>query len=656
MGILKEGEMHKLNIKNWNIFSKILTLTLIAIIPFTLFLFLEILPNFKQTMLEDKRENIKQAVEVAYGIIANLEKDYKANKISLQDAQKEAIHQIQEIRFGNNNYFWINDDYPNMIMHPFKPELNGKSLRELKDPNGIYLFNEMAKVCKNNGDGYVDYYWPKPGFDKPVPKISYVKYFKNWNWIVGAGLYVDDVDKNIADLSYRIFQIFGVLSLISLGLIIFSSIRISKPIKDLAKAAESMANGQSNVEVKIASNDEVGKLAVSFNKMSKNIQNSIEQINQKSKEAEEAAVAAKLSQKESEEKSEYLSKSALIMLNAMEKAAQGDLTISINVPNTNDDIGKLFEGFNYVANNMSSLLYKVKNTANINTASTNEISATMEQMSAGAQEQSSQAEEIATAVEEMTKTILETSVNSTTAFESSTKSSNHALSGLEKVKQSKMKMQKIVDTNETTSATITTLAHRTSQIGNIAKVINEIADQTNLLALNAAIEAARAGEQGRGFAVVADEVKKLAERTTSATKEIASTIKEVQNDAQLANSEMINSKNVVFDGMQNIIELEKLLDEISSNVENVKEQINQVATANEELSTTAEQIGRNVHGISTVSNENSQGIHQVSHSIAELLKNSEILLNLVSTFKVNDVDDSPKEFIRNKKIHSFSKV
>lgn len=122
--------MNKLNIKNWNILTKILTLSLIAIIPFTFFLFLEILPNFKQTMLDDKRDNIKQAVEVAYGIISNLEKDYRDNKITFQDAQKEAIHQIQEIRFGEDNYFWINDDYPNMIMHPFKPELNGKSLRD----------------------------------------------------------------------------------------------------------------------------------------------------------------------------------------------------------------------------------------------------------------------------------------------------------------------------------------------------------------------------------------------------------------------------------------------------------------------------------------------------------------------------------------------
>ncbi|MBK7978477.1 MAG: cache domain-containing protein [Ignavibacteriae bacterium] len=648
--------MNKLNVKNWSILAKILALSLTAIIPFTLFLFMEILPQFSKSMMNDKGENIKQAVEVAYGIIQNVYNDFKNNTLTEEEAKKEAIHQIQALRFGEQNYFWINDDYPKMIAHPIKPELNGKSLRDIKDPNGVYLFNEMAKVCKSQGSGFVDYYWPKPGYNKPVPKISYVKYFKEWNWVLGAGIYVEDVEVAVSELTLQIFKIFGILILISLSFIIFSSIKISKPIKELTKAAESLATGKSNVEVEINTQDEIGKLARNFNLMSRSIQRSIEEINQKSKEAEVAAERAQNAQQESEEKSEYLSKSAVIMLDAMEKAANGDLTTTIKAHNANDDIGRLFDGFNLVAKNISSLLYKVKNTANTNTSFTNEISATMEQMSAGALEQSSQAEEIATAVEEMTKTILETSHNSTAAFESSLKSNERALAGLGKVKESKLKMQKIVDTNEITSTTITSLANRTSQIGNVAKVINEIAEQTNLLALNAAIEAARAGEQGRGFAVVADEVKKLAERTSTATKEIAQTIKEVQNDAQLANSEMVHSKSVVNDGMKNIVELEILLDEITKFVEDVKSQIDQVATANEELSSTAEQIGKNIHGISSVSSENSEGIHQVSQSITELLKSSELLLTLVSSFKVNDLEETPQEFIRNKKIKSYATV
>ncbi|MCB0750520.1 MAG: cache domain-containing protein, partial [Ignavibacteriae bacterium] len=471
--------MKLLQIKNWNIFSKILGLSLTAVIPFALFLLLEILPSIKASMLENKKANIKQTVEVAYGILQTLNEDYTEGKLTLDEAKNEAIHQIKQLRFADDNYFWLNDDYPNMIMHPFKPELNGKSLRENKDPNGVYIFNEMVKVCKQNGEGFVDYHWPKPGYKAPIPKISFVKHFDQWNWIIGAGLYVEDVNESIAALSSKIFLIFGILLLVSFSLIIFSSLKISKPIKELSKAAELLASGETNVEVNVNSTDEVGNLALNFNTMSKNIRDSIIKINSKTKEAEEAAKAAKEAQRESKEKENYLSVSTNQMLHEMEIVSQGDLTSSLTIQNENDNIGKLFSGFNYVIRNINSVLKRVHDTVDLTTSSANEISATMEQMSAGAQEQSSQSQEIATAVEQMTKTILETSKNSSTAFKSSTQSSEHANMGKEKVKESIKKMNEIVKTNNETAKTINSLANRTNQIGNIAKVINEIADQTN---------------------------------------------------------------------------------------------------------------------------------------------------------------------------------
>jgi methyl-accepting chemotaxis protein len=421
-------------------------------------------------------------------------------------------------------------------------------------------------------------------------------------------------------------------------------------VKKLAEVASEVAKGNLEINLDINSENELGKLATSFDKMVGDIKRSIEEVNQKGEEARLAARESIKAKAETDEQKEYLSKSVEEILIEMDKLANGDLTASLYVKK-DDDIGKLFNGFNNVVRNVSSVISQVHEIVNLNAHASNDISVTTEQMSAGAQEQSTQSEEIVTAVEQMTKTIFETSQNSSGAHDSSSKASERASAGIQKVKQSKEKMQEIVNKNNETAKSISSLANKTNQIGNIAQVINEIADQTNLLALNAAIEAARAGEQGRGFAVVADEVRKLAERTTTATKEIAKTIKEVQNDAQVANVEMINSKKAIDGGSQNISELEMLLNEIAAYSENVKQEIRQVATASEELSATSEQIGKNIYGISTVSSENAEGLHQVSQSITELSRNSDVLQSLVSTFKLSESSMKESYKPKNKTIH-----
>ena len=257
-------------------------------------------------------------------------------------------------------------------------------------------------------------------------------------------------------------------------------------------------------------------------------------------------------------------------------------------------------------------------------------------MAAGAQEQSSQATEVAGAVEQMTKTIYETTKNTGQATEASKNAGKSAKEGGHVVEETIHGMNRIAVVVKQSAATVQELGKSSDQIGEIVQVIDDIADQTNLLALNAAIEAARAGEQGRGFAVVADEVRKLAERTTKATKEIATMIKQIQKDTSGAVESMQQGTVEVESGKLLAEKAGTSLREIIHGAEQVVDIVSQVAAASEEQSSAAEQISKNIESISSVTQESASGIQQIAHASEDLNRLTLNLQELVARFKVDE--------------------
>lgn len=477
------------------------------------------------------------------------------------------------------------------------------------------------------------------------------------------------------------FTVVATLLALILGVIIAFYIAdlISKPIKLVAERAEqlqvvftnlgsgleSMAQGDLSTEVhknvkqlELSQKDEIGLMTGSINQMITKASGGIDAyenvrviFNNVIAESENLINDAKnglLDNRGNADKFDGVFKDLVNGINetldaVIKPVAEGREVLEIYA---NGDLTKRVEGdykgdhqaiknsINKVGESIGGLINKVSEAVMATSSASSEISSSTEQMAAGAQEQSAQSSEVATAVEQMTNTIVETAQNANNAAHASKEAKNESVAGVKKVEITKSGMDQIVASTGKTGAIIKNLTGKTEQIGEIAQVIDDIADQTNLLALNAAIEAARAGEQGRGFAVVADEVRKLAERTTTATKEIAETIKTIQIDVNEADESMDYADKAVQEGLELTEQFVVTFNSIVGSVERVSMEIDQVASASEEQSATAEQVSKNIEGINNVTNESAAAVQQIANTAEDLNRLTVNLTSLIDQFKV----------------------
>ena len=322
-------------------------------------------------------------------------------------------------------------------------------------------------------------------------------------------------------------------------------------------------------------------------------------------------------------------------IEVLEIMSNGDFTSRVQ-SNLKGEYKALKDSINKLGESVCTALTEVMRATEATASASAQISSSAEEMAAGAQEQSAQSSEIAGAIEEMTKTIMETTGNTGLAADTSKQAGDKARLGSNVISETVDGMKKIAEVVKNAAITVTELGASSEQIGTIVQVIDDIADQTNLLALNAAIEAARAGEQGRGFAVVADEVRKLAERTTKATKEISEMIKKIQRDTGEAVKSMELGTNEVENGLILTEKSGSSLNDIVESVAKVDEIIGQVAAASEEQSSAAEQISRSIEGINNVTQQSATGIQQIARAAEDLNNLTVNLQTLIEHFKIDD--------------------
>ncbi|MGE5680548.1 MAG: methyl-accepting chemotaxis protein [Bacillota bacterium] len=467
-------------------------------------------------------------------------------------------------------------------------------------------------------------------------------------YIIGADYPMTEI---YSDLRSSLLEniIAGIIIYIPfLFLTLFVVGRIVKPLHNLAEAGQKISEGDYSVKVEVTSSDESGILAETLNKMVKSVNESLDKL-----AAEKAGVEKKVEEaiKDSEAQKEYLSHSVEQMLGAMDRFSRGDLTVALNVKK-DDLIGRMFQGFNSTVEAFRLMVTKVTEAVHDTASASSQISASTEEMAAGSNEQAHESSEIASSVEEMAKTILDNTKNAEVASATASEAGKKAKQGDEAVGKTIEGMNRIAEVVIKSAIKVKDLGKSSSQIGEIIQVIDDIADQTNLLALNAAIEAARAGEQGRGFAVVADEVRKLAEKTTKATKEISIMINQIQSDTSIAVEAIEQGTREVEEGKALARNAGEALSEIIKGTEKVNEIISQVAKASEQQAVSSEEISKNIEAITTVTQQTSAGIQQIARSAEDLGKLTLNLKDLVGRFHTGNENKISMNLSSHRNSHS----
>jgi methyl-accepting chemotaxis protein len=535
-----------------------LSLTVVLALLAMLLIVWESLWSLHGLLYSDRQIKTRHLVETAVGVLDHYHAQQTAGVLTGDEARQQAISAVRRLRYEKTEYFWINDlgkPVPTMVMHPTVPALDGKVLDEERFNKAISLqagsdgekvrverknlFVSFNEVVEKAGEGYVEYLWPRPlagggVTDELFPKLSYVRKFEPWGWVVGSGIYIDDVDQIFAsEARHSVLIALGATLLLLLGGWV------------VRKSIITEFGGEPRVALKATS-----------------------------------------------------------------RIAAGDLTHAI--PLQASDRESVLFVLAHMQASLKEMLQAIFTNAGKVQASIERLSAESNEINLATQVQAAAVRHTRSAISDVSD-----SVEVVNGLVHATEDGAHAVArrahdGAAVAVKVALEMQAIADTVAASSLQVSRLVASSSEIGQMARVIKEIADQTNLLALNAAIEAARAGEQGRGFAVVADEVRKLAERTSKATSEIGCILQGIRSDTENAVDGMQAAAPVIASGVTQANSAAATLQAIEQQAQDSLEKMQALSRATQEQTRRIEDIVSNVDEVMKASGQTENVIRTVA--------------------------------------------
>lgn len=556
-------------------------------------------------LIKERRAMVRSHVEAAASIVHGYARASASGELSIDQAQEHARRALRQIRYGNNEYILVYDHQGMTIAHGVQPKLEGTSRWDVKDSRGIQYVPEIIKAARAGG-GFVSYHFPRVGSDIALAKLTYAQNVEPWNWVVGSGIYTDDLDELLVQrIWYSGLTTLALLLMLSvIGLSVAGS--VIRPLRRLSQAMGALAQGTVDTDVPaLERTDEIGQMAKAVLVFR---DAAVDKIRME-KDAEHARLVAEQDRIHAEQQA--IAQERAIVCDSigagMAKLAAKDLTyrLTANLPKA---YSKLQIDFNHAIAQLEQAMQDVHTSTGMLGSGTQEIATAADDLATRTEQQAASLEQTAATLDQITAT-----------GKKAAEGADHARQLVTTAKQDAEKTDEVVRRTVEAMGGIEKSAQRINQI---IGVIDEIAFQTNLLALNAGVEAARAGDAGRGFAVVASEVRALAQRSAEAAKEIKGLI--------------LESSGQVAEGVNLVAETGNALGRILEQVNDISRVVVDIAAGAQEQAIGLGQVNTAIGQMDQLTQQNAAMVEETTAASHSLLQETSQLVDLIEQFRVGE--------------------